>query len=285
MNSREYKYYRDAVENHWDPKNINFSEDIEGMKKLASDDFFDGVGFDIIRKGLAMFGAGEKDVTDELSPLAVKLEDIESQMFITTQLYEEAKHSDFFEMYWSDVINKVEKDLGYETTTPSDNAFFADEYDKIFNKNKKAVENLLYNNDPKDFVNAYSHYHLIIEGVLAQTGYWAFQETLGKENKETPNLPALMEGFTKIRGDESRHVGFGLHKIKSHMREDEVSMDVVNSTAKDLLPLINKVFLYIWEDLENPEDYPAVTPEETLSYIQGEHSSRMKQVENAASRE
>jgi ribonucleoside-diphosphate reductase beta chain len=281
MDSREFKYYRDAVENHWDPQDIDLEDDVEGVMKLTSDDYFDGVGFDILRKGVAMFGAGEKDVTEDLSPLAVVLDDIDAQMFVTTQLYEESKHAEFFDRYWSEVINEVERRNGMDVSDPTEDRFLSDKYNEIFEKNELAMSNLLENSSPKDLVNAYSHYHLIVEGVLAQTGYWAFQKTLGEDNDETPNLPGLLEGFVKIRGDESRHVGFGLHRINENMKNNDISMDVINTTAKDLLPLIQQVFMYIWEDLENPEQYPAVTPRETMNYIQGEHSARMEQIKKS----
>lgn len=277
--NREFKYYRDAVENHWDPQEIDISNDLEEVLKLTEDDYFGGVGFDILRKGLAMFGAGEKDVTEDLSPLAVVTDDIEDQMFVTTQLYEEAKHAEFFERYWSEVINEAEKEKGLELSKPTEERFFADEYNKIFKKNNQAMHNLLKNRKPEDFLKAYSHYHLLIEGVLAQTGYWAFEKTIGEQNEDTPDLTGLMEGFIKIRGDESRHVGFGLHKIKQIMKNNELEMDVINQTSKDLLPLIHNVFLYIWEDLEDPSQYPTVTPQETMEYIQGEHASRITQIE------
>lgn len=276
-NTIEFKNYRNAVENHWDPKDINVEQDFEGVLELANDDFYNSIGFDVLRKGLAMFGAGEKDVTEDLSPLAVVTEDIESQMFITTQLYEEAKHAEFFDIYWNEVINRVEKEKGLELTEPDDEKFFSESYEKLFKKNERAMKLLLDKDNLENRVKAYSHYHLNIEGILAQTGYWAFQKTVSPKNKETPNLNGLLDGFTKIRGDESRHVGFGVEKINQNISKTN-NIDPVNEVCKELMPLINDIFLFVWEDVNEFEDYPAPTIEETLEYLKGEHSARLEKI-------
>lgn len=79
--------YWNAVERHWDPDSIDLSTDRERLAELDLATFTD------LRRTLALFGAGEAAVTEDLAPLAVVLEGIEDQMFITTQLYEEAKHA------------------------------------------------------------------------------------------------------------------------------------------------------------------------------------------------
>jgi ribonucleoside-diphosphate reductase beta chain len=55
--------------------------------------------FDIPRRTLALFGPGEEAVTDDLAPLAMAIGDVDKQLFVTSQLYEEAKHAAFFDRY------------------------------------------------------------------------------------------------------------------------------------------------------------------------------------------
>jgi len=51
-------------------------------------------------------------VTEDLAPFTVVLEDIEDQMYVTTQTYEEAKHTELFDRYWRNFINPVEEAKG-----------------------------------------------------------------------------------------------------------------------------------------------------------------------------
>jgi len=106
--TRSHNYYRNAVEKHWDPHEIDLAADVAGAAELPEPAFMG------LKQSLALFGAGEESVTEDLAPLAVVLEDIGDQMFITTQLYEESKHTDFFDRYWREVIHTEEERRGQE---------------------------------------------------------------------------------------------------------------------------------------------------------------------------
>jgi hypothetical protein len=90
-----FRYYRNAVSRHRDPVNVDVTADVDRVAKL------DAAAFDSLRRTLALFRAGEEAVTEDLSPLAVVREDVNDQLFLTTQLYEEAKHAEFFHRYWT----------------------------------------------------------------------------------------------------------------------------------------------------------------------------------------
>ena len=68
--SRGTRYYRNAVERHWDP----FDVDLEGDRERLVE-YLRGVEepeqyLSVMRMGVARFGAGEQAVTEDLAPLA-----------------------------------------------------------------------------------------------------------------------------------------------------------------------------------------------------------------------
>ena len=268
--ARPFRYYRNAVERHWDPADVDLSEDFDGLVAMARED---EQYFDQFRAAVAKFGAGEQAVTEDLAPLAVVLDDPESEMFVTTQLYEEAKHTDFFDRYWREVVHAVEDELGLDRTAPTANRWFNDEYDELFDRNDAAMQRLLTDDTPENRAKAFCHYHLTVEGILAQTGYYGLQRAYGPENEALPHLPGLVEGLDYIRRDEGRHVGFGMAMLKELVAEG-VDPQLLHETVGELLPLVDS----ITTDGAEEEEGPGASPDELRSYASGKHTQRMKQI-------
>jgi ribonucleoside-diphosphate reductase beta chain len=180
-------------------------------------------------------------------PLALVLEDINDQMFISSQIYEEAKHTQFFDRYWREVVNPVAEERGYEVVAPTDQRWFPEGYVDLFDRTEAAMERLLTDDTPENRAKAYCHYHLVVESVLAQTGYYGFTSRFGEgeadvyeDDLESPHLPGLVEGINYIRSDEGRHVGFGMQKVRHLIHERGVDEAVVQDTLQSLLPLISE---------------------------------------------
>ena len=95
-------YFEHAVYNHWDPYEDVPQELLEQDRErlIEATDAPGEAEFEDLMQTLALFGAGEESVTEDLAPLLVALEDINDQMFISSQIYEEAKHTQFFDRYW-----------------------------------------------------------------------------------------------------------------------------------------------------------------------------------------
>ncbi len=271
---KPFRYYRNAVDRHWNPEEIDLDVD---RKRLAEFDFEQGEDdFDYFRQGLALFGAGEKSVTEDLAPLQIVLEDLEDEMFISTQIYEEAKHTEFFDRYWREVVNPVEDALGYERSTPYAPRHYMDDYYELFDRNQAAMEQLLEEDTPENRVRAHAHYHLVIEGILAQTGYYGLHNNFGPEIDDYPHLPGLVEGFSQIRSDEGRHVGYGMHRIKHHVVEDDVDISVLDDTVNDLMPLTQGIVVE-----STREDEPGISRAELTEYATRKHQERMQQITSA----
>jgi ribonucleoside-diphosphate reductase beta chain len=276
--SRGTRYYRNAVERHWDPFEIDLDTDRERLASYLGEADDPDQLFDMFRMSVARFGAGEQAVTEDLAPLATVLDDLDDQMFITTQIYEEAKHTDFFDRYWREVVNPVEEAVGLDRSVPTDSRWFNAEYDELFERNERAMHRLLDAPTPENFARAYSHYHLVIEGILAQTGYYGLQQTFAPDQyPELPHLPGLTEGFTKIRQDEGRHVGFGMAKLKGLVTEESVDPQLLDDTVTELMPLVNEIAANEDEQFTDR----GITPAELQEFATEKHVERMRQIRDA----
>ena len=239
-------YFKHAVYNHWDPYEDVSRELLDTDRERSIDAEGDEEDFFETMQYLALFGAGEEAVTEDLAPLSVALDDVDDQMFIASQLYEEAKHTQFFDRYWREVIYPVAEANGYETVPPTDQRFFPDGYIELFDRTEAAMDRLLTDDTPENRVRAYCHYHLVVESVLAQTGYYGITTVMGPEaddavsrpDADTPHLPGLVKGINFIRSDEGRHVGFGMQKVQEHIADDGVDEAVVQEILQELMPLV-----------------------------------------------
>ncbi len=235
-------YFRNAVYRHWDPyedvPQALLDQDRERLiAREQTERQFDG-----LRRTLALFGAGEEAVTEDLAPLMLVTNDINRQMFLSSQIYEEAKHTQFFDRYWREVINPVAEACGFEVTLPTDQRYFNEDYVALFDKTEAAMQRLLTDDSPENRARAFCHYHLVVESVLAQTGYYGIQSSWSPTGAdlevegEPVHLEGLIEGVTRIRSDEGRHVGFGMHEVRRLIQEEGVDPAVVQTTLQDLMP-------------------------------------------------
>jgi ribonucleoside-diphosphate reductase beta chain len=84
----------------WNPSDIDFSKDKQDWAKFTDEEK------DLCLLLLSMFVAGEEAVTLDLLPLIQAIAEegrIEEEMFLTTFLFEEAKHTDFFRRFMDEV--------------------------------------------------------------------------------------------------------------------------------------------------------------------------------------
>lgn len=272
--SREIRYYRNAVERHWDPATVALDADAANLVAFLEEAGQPAGYLDGLRVALARFGAGEQAVTEDLAPLAVALEAVDDQLFVTTQLYEEAKHTDFFDRYWREVIHATETELGLERSSPTDPRWFNDAYLELFERTERAMAALLEDDSAETFARAYTHYHLVIEGILAQTGYYGLQRSYGEDTyPELPHLPGLCAGLGLIRQDEGRHVGFGMVKLKALVATGSVETSVLEETVAELMPLVTGIVA----DDDQFDDL-GVPPEELYEFAAEKHLQRMSQI-------
>ncbi|RYJ14493.1 ribonucleoside-diphosphate reductase [Halogeometricum borinquense] len=244
---RAERYFRHATERHWSPYEIDLAADRAAISDLGRS------AFTQLRATIAMFGAGEENVTEDLVPLAATTTNKIDQRFVASHIYEEAKHAAFFERYWKDVIRPAEDARGLDPTDPTADRWFTAAYEEIFNRTETAMNQLLDDDTPTNRANAYCHYHLTVEGVFGQTGFHAIEATFDPET-DGPSLPGLVEGISHVRQDEGRHVGYGMNQLAELLQRTAVERSFVEETVETLAEPVDAVVERMgWRRLPGPD--------------------------------
>ena len=204
----------------WNPSDIDLSKDKTDWSTLKDDEK------DLILRLLAMFVAGEEAVTLDLLPLiqvVAKEGRVEEEMFLTTFLFEEAKHTDFFRRFLDEIAG-VNMDL---------TKYHADNYHQLFyNALPSALSALETDPSPSAQVRASVTYNMVVEGVLAETGYHAFFTMLERNDL----MPGLRKGISLLKQDESRHIAYGVYLLSRLVAEYPEEWDTLNEQMNNLLP-------------------------------------------------
>lgn len=204
----------------WNPADIDFRQDAKDWTHLSSDQK------ENILRLISQFLAGEEAVTLDLLPLIMAIAKegrLEEEMFLTTFLFEEAKHTEFFRLALNAIGEK--EDLShYHTPT----------YQKIFYEILPAAMNRLVNDQsPEAIAEASTVYNMFVEGVLAETGYYSFYQALEAEGL----MPGLLEGIGHLKKDESRHIGYGTFLLQRLICEYPHLYEFVTKKIAELTPL------------------------------------------------
>lgn len=203
----------------WNPDDIDLSRDAEDWRRLGSQEQ------DLLLRLSSLFVAGEESVTLDLLPLiqAVAREGrIEEEMYLTSFLFEEAKHVDFFRR-WLDEVAGATADLAHYHT-PAYRRIFAEEL-------PQALGALATDPSPAAQARASVTYNMIVEGVLAETGYHAWFDMLERNGL----MPGLRQGVALVKRDESRHLAYGVFLISRLVAEHPEIWPAVERRMDELL--------------------------------------------------
>ncbi|MBX0285189.1 ribonucleoside-diphosphate reductase [Haloarcula salinisoli] len=247
------RYFRHAVDSDWSPFDIDFAADRDTLADLGRRQFAQ------LRAAVAMFGAGEERVTEDLRPLATTVDGGTDQWFVASHIYEEAKHAAFFDRYWNTAVQPVEAERGLGPTSPTADKWFSDPYETVFDSTEAAMNALLERDTPRRRAEAFAHYHLTVEGVLGQTGFHAIEATFGPDTAG-PSLPGLVDGFAAVRGDEARHVGYGLTRLVDLLESGAVDLSTVEATVSELADPVDAVVSEMgWKGVPGPDSDALLT--------------------------
>jgi len=204
----------------WNPSDIDLNQDKEDWAALSQHEK------DLLIRLTAMFQAGEEAVTLDLLPLIMTIAQqgyLEEEIFLTTFLFEEAKHTDFFNRFLTEVTGRSGNLQQYHTKS----------YQRIFYQALPlTLQALQQDQSAAALVKASVTYNMIVEGVLAETGYHAYFTVLDQENI----LPGAKHGIQLLKQDESRHIAYGIFLISRLLAEANELWEVVEDTMNDLLP-------------------------------------------------
>jgi ribonucleoside-diphosphate reductase beta chain len=122
-------------------------------------------------------------------------------MFLTTFLHDEAKHVEMFSR-WQQAVGVGDMDLS---------VFHNDSYKRIFYEALPESMNRLNTDDsPEAVIRAATVYNMIVEGTLAESGYYAFRQIF----KKAGLFPGILQGIDYLNMDEGRHIQFGIYTIQ-----------------------------------------------------------------------
>lgn len=203
----------------WNPSDLDFSQDIADWRRLSP------LEQEVLLHLTSLFQAGEEAVTADILPLLLTISRegrLEEEMYLTTFLFEEAKHTDFFRRFLDEVVG-VQIDLSH-FHTPSYRAI-------VYEALPTAMQRLLGDPSPAAQVRASVTYNMIVEGVLAETGYHAYLTALERNGL----MPGTCRGVRLLKQDESRHIAYGIYLISRLLAADPRLWEIAEGTMNELL--------------------------------------------------
>jgi ribonucleoside-diphosphate reductase beta chain len=194
---------------------------------------------------LGSFYIGEERVTADLAPFLLAAPSGEVEMFLATQLVDEARHTAFFDRFGGEVMALSAGDLRgrmrelEQTMIPAWHETFDGGLRETANRIKAEPDNLDL------FVEGICTYHLIIEGVLAMTG----QRLILKYMEDHSLYPGFQQGFSLVERDEHRHIAFGVRFLQDVMEEDAGRFrPIIEQRVRELVPKAVRVFVPPYAD-------------------------------------
>ena len=222
--------YRRWERQQWAVSDLDFRPDREDWQTLDPD----------VQKrslwGTRLFFNGEERVTATLAPFVWAAPTPEIEIFLSTQMVDEARHTVFFDRYWREVIGSESQDLRGILLEVKPK--IASGYDELFYGRLPALAQRLAGNpdDVDAFVAGVTMYHIVIEATLALTGQRFRLEAMREEGL---THHGFYRGFTAVARDESRHVNFGVKVLQEAVRDDARRFaPVIQRTIVECLPLI-----------------------------------------------
>ncbi len=257
--------YHKAKELIWDPRTISLSQDQRDWAAMTPDQQ------EVILLLCSLFHMGEEAVAHDLAPLLIAIRRsgayLEDEMFLTTQLFEEAKHVEWFDRWFDEVVKRpIEM-----------SSFLGEEYKTIFYEElPKSLNRLLTDHSTRAQAEAVATYHMIIEGVLAETGYHGFVRALKDRNL----MPGLVTGIRYVQQDEARHIAFGIYLLQRLVRADRALWDVIQNRLNSLLPVATGLIQDIFARYENQMPF-GLDVTEFVNYAARQFNFRVNAIERA----
>lgn len=247
----------------WDPADIALDADIADWARLTARER------DILIRLSHMFLGGETAVAGDLAPLLIALRrmggPLEEQMFVATQLFEEAKHVEWFDR-WA-------REIAPEAPAPDPGPAYRTLFDEAL---PNALNRLLTDASPDAHAGALVTYHMIVEGVLAETGYRGFMTAL----KANGLMPGTTRAVELVQRDEARHIAYGLHALSRILSAEPRLWEPVEERLSALLELC----LAIIGDTFAPygDDIPfGMDPTEFVTFAGDQFARRIEALERS----
>jgi ribonucleoside-diphosphate reductase beta chain len=198
---------------------------------------------------LGSFYVGEERVTADLAPFLQAAPTGEIELFLATQLVDEARHAAFFDRFGAEVMCLSADD--FRGRMREVEQILLSPWREVFDDGLRDVATRIQAK-PDDldlFVEGITTYHMVVEGFLAVTGQTLIRDYM----LEHSMYPGFCEGFGLVERDEHRHVAFGVRFLRDAIREDARHRATVERVVLELAPKAAYVFAPPY--VTDPSDY------------------------------
>jgi ribonucleoside-diphosphate reductase beta chain len=187
---------------------------------------------------LGSFYVGEERVTADLAPFLKAAPTGEIELFLATQLVDEARHAAFFDRFGAEVMCLSAGD--FRGRMREVEQILLSPWREVFDDGLRDVaKRIQAKPDDLDlFVEGITTYHMVVEGFLAVTGQTLIRDYMVEHSM----YPGFCEGFGLVERDEHRHVAFGVRFLRDAIREDPRHRETVERVVLDLAPKAAYVF-------------------------------------------
>jgi ribonucleoside-diphosphate reductase beta chain len=187
---------------------------------------------------LGSFYVGEERVTADLAPFLQAAPTGEIELFLATQLVDEARHAAFFDRFGAEVMCLSADDFRGRMREVEE--ILLSPWREVFDDGLRDVaKRIQAKPDDLDlFVEGIATYHMVVEGFLAVTGQTLIRDYMIEHSM----YPGFCEGFGLVERDEHRHVAFGVRFLRDAIREDARHRATVERVVLDLAPKAAYVF-------------------------------------------
>lgn len=188
----------------WDPEAIPLAEDRPCWDALEPD------RREQLLKLVSLFYEGETSVADTLAWWLVGVPDPDRRAFLSSQVFEEVKHAEFFALCFRDIFGRV------DTASYLGRDYRGVLVEELRDRGKAIGRAILAGDErarERAVVLGVAHYMSVIEGMMAVTGYDYFDEMLATRGI----FPRLLEGVRLIRADEGRHIAHGMEYLRERL--------------------------------------------------------------------
>jgi ribonucleoside-diphosphate reductase beta chain len=249
----------------WQSQAIDLERDKEQWAALSEEDKEEHLW------GLSSFFVGEERVTTQFSGLVMAYEDEREEAFLTTQQVDEARHMQFFDRYYREVMGLdhefIQERLAFVRKDVT--GAFVELFDnRLVEMGKRLIADPSDLEAKVDFVTAY---HMVIEGTLALTGQHFMLDYYEKQDL----LPGFAEGFANIARDEHRHVAYGTWFLQQKCA-DPAMRERVQRTIAELLPLAAGVLVPKGYDVGDEYEFFGYTSQQQAEFAYSALSRRLK---------
>jgi ribonucleoside-diphosphate reductase beta chain len=253
---------------HWSAHEIDLSRDAEDFERLSPEAREHAIWT------MASFFIGEERVTTQFSGLVMSYEDESEASYLATQQVDEARHMQFFDRFYREVLSIEGSD--FEARLARVREELNDPFTRLFDDALVAAGRRLVA-DPSDVeakIDFVTTYHMVIEGTLALTGQYFLTDWL----ESADLMPGFREGFGLIAQDEHRHVAYGTWYLQQSAGRDPALAERMRARLHELLPVAAGVLVPVGMDPTEDWELLGYTSTEINGFAFRSLSRRLKAI-------